>query len=132
MSTPENPAGLEPLVVPGKYQETLPLNIDAIADGATLGLFGSRAGGQWDLNVRDFTNQTAIPDDEHMPPELGEIWTETDPHPLDSGASYDFAHRIAAGWLVDRGLHVVRDAPGRRLYGSIVCSTYVITKSPTE
>jgi len=132
MTTPESNSGLEPLDVEGKYFETLPLDVNIINDGATLALFGGRAGGQWDLNVRDFTGLSDIPDDEHMPPEIGEITTETDPHPLDSSESYDFAHRMAAEWLTERGLGITRHIPGARLYGSIVCSTYVITKSPSE
>jgi hypothetical protein len=134
MTTPEDSGGLEPLDIAGKYCETLPLDINTVADGATLGLFGGRYGEQWNLNVRDFTGLTGIPDDEHMPPELGEIRTEADPHPLDSFESYDFAHQIAAGWLVDRGLRIVhdRDRLGARLYGTIVCSTYVIAKTPAE
>lgn len=132
MTTPEHSGELEPLDIAGKYYETLPLDINAVVDGTTLALFGGRTGGQWELNVRDFTNQTGIPDDEHMPPELGEITTEADPHPLDSGASYDFAHQVAAGWLVDRGLRLERDIPGARLQGSIICSTYVVIKNPAE
>lgn len=88
--------------------------------------------GSGNLSVRDFTDQIGIPDDEHMPPELGKIRAETDPHPLDSFRSYNFAHQIAASWLVDRGLRVVRDTLGARLRGNIVCSKYVIAKSPTE
>ena len=130
MTAPETSGAIEPLCVAGKYYETLPLDISVVADGSTLALFGSRAGGQWGLNVCDFTNLTTIPDDEHMLPELGEITTEADPHPLDSSASYDFAHRMAADWLIERGLRISQHTPRVRAYGNIVC--FYVVKSPSE
>jgi hypothetical protein len=71
-----------------------------------------------------------VPQDEEMPPEIGGIVTVADPHPVDSGQSYDYAESVAAGWLADRGLQIVGKIPGVKAQGLIVSTRYDVMKSP--
>ncbi len=128
MTNQEGVSGPEALIVPGEYRETLPLDIEQIATSATLGLFGGRTGGHWFLRIRDFTGISGLPEDEDLPPILGEVYSEADPFPLDSTNSFVYAHGIARAWLIARGLQVGHETRGAQLRGCIVNSRYEISK----
>ena len=120
---------LEAVDVPGRYLETVPLEVEWVAGRALLGVFGNRFEEQWTLQVLNLTDEYPRPVGEEMSHEIGELWIEADPHPFDSSDSYDYAHGIVREWFAARELLVREETPGVQLCGAILCSTYAILKS---